>query len=48
MNDNEIIFTDYIPAKNCCNLDTYGAVCLKCGECGRKFENGILQEGGEG
>ncbi len=25
------------PARNCCNTDTYGVICVRCGRCGRKF-----------
>lgn len=35
-------FIDYAPADNCNNEWSYGCVCVKCGKCGRKFENGIL------
>lgn len=24
-------------SKNCCNPDSYGTICVKCGRCGRKF-----------
>lgn len=35
---------DYKPSNNCCNSDTYGVVCVKCGRCGRKFsEKGFLK-----
>ena len=33
---------DYAPSKECKNTDTYGCICVKCGKCGRKFENGIM------
>lgn len=39
-------FIDYEPSKNCCNDDTYGALCVKCEKCGRKFIDGVLLEGG--
>ena len=39
-------FVDYEPSKNCCNDDSYGAVCVKCEKCGRKFIDGVLWEGG--
>ena len=38
-------FVDYAPEENCKNPDTYGEICVKCGECGRKFdEQGVLEE----
>jgi hypothetical protein len=40
-----VFFIDYKPSKNCCNDDSYGTVCVKCGKCGRKFIDGVLQEG---
>lgn len=39
-------FLDYAPSKNCCNDKSYGEVCVKCGKCGRKFIDGVLQKGG--
>lgn len=39
-------FIDYEPSKNCCNDDTYGALCVKCEKCGRKFKDGVLEKGG--
>lgn len=39
-------FIDYEPAENCCNDETYGAICVKCEQCGRKFIDGVLQKGG--
>ncbi len=41
---NEIIFYDYEISDDCCNKDCLGNVCLKCGKCGRKFANGMLQK----
>ena len=41
-----VTFIDYEPSKNCCNDDTYGALCVKCEKCGRKFIDGVLQKGG--
>ena len=41
----EMIFVDYEPSKNCCNDDSYGMLCVKCGMCGRKFIDGMLQKG---
>ena len=37
---------DYESSKNCCNDDSYGAVCVKCEKCGRKFIDGVLWKGG--
>lgn len=39
-------FIDYEPAENCCNADSYGELCVKCEQCGRKFINGELLIGG--
>ena len=37
---------DYILAKECQNQGAY-YTCLKCGKCGRKFEDGfMIDEGG--
>ena len=41
------LFADYEPSENCCNDDSFGCVCVKCEKCGRKFINGILQNGVE-
>ena len=30
-------FADFEPADNCVNPDSYGMICVKCGQCGRKF-----------
>lgn len=43
---SELIFVDYGVADNCCNNESFGVVCLKCGKCGRKFVNGFLAEEG--
>jgi len=43
---NEIILYDYEISDDCCNEDSFGYVCLKCGQCGRKFANGMLQKEG--
>ncbi len=43
---NEIVFYDYEISNDCCNENSFGYVCLKCGKCGRKFIDGLLQ--GEG
>ncbi len=29
--------SDMRPSINCCNSDSYGCVCVRCGRCGRKF-----------
>ena len=39
-------FVDYEPSENCCNDDSYGAVCVKCEKRGRKFIDGVLWGGG--
>ncbi len=44
---NENIFVDYEVADNCCNDDSFGVICLKCGRCGRKFINGFLEKEGD-
>ena len=37
-----IIHVDYIPYAKCNNSDTWGMICVKCGQCGRVFnERGI-------
>lgn len=33
------MFADYKPCKECTNPDTYGEICVKCGACGRKFDD---------
>ena len=33
-----MVHIDYAPSKNCNNPDTWGMICVKCGECGRKFD----------
>ena len=39
---------DYMPCKECKNMEeTYGMICIKCGKCGRKFEDGVLINGDE-
>lgn len=34
---DEFYKTDYRASKDCCNSDSYGIICVKCGRCGRKF-----------
>ena len=39
---------DYMPCEKCCNFrESYGIICVKCGKCGRKFEDGVLVNGDE-
>ena len=33
------VFVDYAPEENCKSPDTCGEICVKCGECGRKFDD---------
>ena len=41
------VHIDYMVAKECKNPESYFAVCVKCGQCGRKFdENGIMVDDG--
>lgn len=28
---------DIKPSENCCNSNSYGVICIKCGRCGRRF-----------
>lgn len=43
-----IIFVDYSPSAECKNPETYGEICVKCGECGRTFdENGVIEKEAE-
>ncbi len=39
------IMVDYVLAKECKNPDAW-YMCHKCGECGRKFEDGIMVDDG--
>lgn len=37
------MFLDYAPCEKCTNPDAYGTICVKCGACGRKFDDkGVL------
>lgn len=39
------LLVDYQVSDECKNPDSYGIVCVKCGECGRTFtKDGILKE----
>ena len=39
--ENYVIY--YAPCEECANPDTYGTICVKCGACGRKFDDkGVL------
>ena len=39
----KIIFVDYRTVEWCRNPDTWDGLCMKCGDCGRKFtDDGIL------
>lgn len=40
-----MIFVDYYPAAECENPDAY-CTCIKCGNCGRKFDCGIMTDDG--
>ena len=41
------VHIDYMVAKECKNPESYFAVCVKCGQCGRKFdEHGIMTDDG--
>jgi len=43
--DKKNLFADYYASDECKNPDSYGTVCVKCGECGRTFtKDGILKE----
>lgn len=33
------MFVDYKPCEECTNPDAYGMICVKCGACGRKFDD---------
>ena len=36
-NDGGFHRSDLRVSENCCNNDSYGVICVKCGRCGRKF-----------
>lgn len=37
------LFVDYAPCEKCTNPYTWGHICVKCGACGRKFDDkGVL------
>ena len=31
------LFVEYAAAEDCKNVYSFGEICVKCGECGRKF-----------
>jgi hypothetical protein len=42
------LLVDYQVSDECINSDSYGAVCVKCGRCGRTFaKDGFLKESEE-
>lgn len=41
-----MMIIDYIKAKECENIDAW-FTCLKCGKCGRVFENGFMVDDGD-
>ena len=43
----DLLFIDYGVCEECSNPDTYGVICVKCGECGRIFnDNGFMIDDG--
>ena len=40
------VHIDYMVSKECKNPESYFSICVKCGQCGRKFENGIMVDDG--
>lgn len=41
------VHIDYMVSKECENPESYFSICVKCGQCGRKFdENGIMIDDG--
>ena len=40
------MIVDYEAAQECENPSSYGEICVKCGKCGRVFENGFMVDGG--
>lgn len=43
--DEKSFFADCYVSDGCKNPDSYGVICVKCGECGRTFtKDGILKE----
>ena len=42
----ENMIIDYGVAQECKNPSSYGEICVKCGKCGRVFENGIMVDDG--
>ena len=43
---NGFVFIDYAVSKECKNPESMGCICVKCGECGRKFEDGFMVDSG--
>ena len=40
-----MLYIDYVVSDDCTNEDSFFEVCVKCGRCGRKFdEDGVLIE----
>lgn len=39
---------DYAASDQCRNEDSYGVICVRCGQCGRRFEDGFLVHRPEG
>ena len=40
----EFYRVDFGVSKRCCNIKSYGVICLKCGQCGRKFtREGVVE-----
>ena len=41
------IHIDYMTSKECVNPESYFSICVKCGKCGRKFdEHGFMTDDG--
>lgn len=41
LDSDAVVCCDYGISENCVNPDSYGVICVECGECGRTFKNGI-------
>lgn len=46
MTEDNYVFIDYVIAQECKNDEGAFYICLKCGKCGRKFENGFMVDDG--